>query len=355
MPGGGGPQPRPLGWSLPGGGAGARAAGQHKSMMLVQDWLALKEEQRLSRFQAIHAAVLARGVATGHYLAMAITEPSPPLSYTQALAWAIRAEHGHAPTSALLHHLCRRRQWTKNEAATSMGTHLHGWAVSPLQLAQRRLAFACACSLPTPLCSVLPVGRLLPTGRHAPGASSLEVVVGERNCRPDILDAIGAAMAYPRPWLRFTRDSVDAAFAIDEESDPGGVRLTAARDPAGALAMCAERISRGRSSAAFTIVRPGGEVQQDNFVCTAGLTLFGVARAGLNPHRGGFANSMAKSFEIGYRSADVFLLGSASGDLFNACGRFGWPGQRGFGAGDTLELLLDCDAGWLAVKLNGRL
>ena len=89
--------------------------------------------------------------------------------------------------------------------------------------------------------------------------------------------------------------------------------------------------------------------------CTAGLTLFGVARAGLNPHRGGFANSMAKSFEIGYRSADVFLLGSASGDLFNACGRFGWPGQRGFGAGDTLELLLDCDAGWLAVKLNGRL
>ena len=128
--------------------------------------------------------------------------------------------------------------------------------------------------------------------------------------------------------------------------------------------MCAERISRGRSSAAFTIVRPGGEVQQareiDNFdtlfpIAHAGLTLFGVCRGGINPHQGGFANSMAKSFEIGYRSADVFLLGSASGDLFNACGRFGWPGQRGFGAGDTLELLLDCDAGWLAVKLNGRL
>ena len=46
---------------------------------------------------------------------------------------------------------------------------------------------------------------------------------------------------------------------------------------------------------------------------------------------------------------------TASGELFNACSRFGWLGQRGFGAGDTVELLLDCDAGWLAVKLNGRL
>ena len=41
--------------------------------------------------------------------------------------------------------------------------------------------------------------------------------------------------------------------------------------------------------------------------------------------------------------------------IYNSGVEMAWEGQQGYGAGDVLRLLLDSDAGTLAVKKNGTL
>ena len=54
-----------------------------------------------------------------------------------------------------------------------------------------------------------------------------------------------------------------------------------------------------------------------------------------------------------WQQAAFWGVGSGDGALVHGGGLAYWAGQQGFGAGDTIGLLLDCDAGTLAVYKNG--
>jgi hypothetical protein len=47
-------------------------------------------------------------------------------------------------------------------------------------------------------------------------------------------------------------------------------------------------------------------------------------------------------------------LFDTGGTLCHANQRHEWTGKHGFGAGDVVGLLLDCDVGTLTVKKNGK-
>ena len=54
-----------------------------------------------------------------------------------------------------------------------------------------------------------------------------------------------------------------------------------------------------------------------------------------------------------WAQAAFWGVGSTSGRLWHGGGGAEGAGRQGFGAGDTIGLLLDCDAGTLAVYKNG--
>ena len=99
-----------------------------------------------------------------------------------------------------------------------------------------------------------------------------------------------------------------------------------------------------------------------------------TAIAGSHPMRGGRHFAECEVVPRGSRSASVYLglaargldleatsweqrafwgVDSGGGALCHGSGAAEWAGQQGFGAGDTIGLLLDCDAGTLAVYKNG--
>jgi hypothetical protein len=53
-----------------------------------------------------------------------------------------------------------------------------------------------------------------------------------------------------------------------------------------------------------------------------------------------------------YNIAEMLNIGHV---IYNSGVEMAWEGQQGYGAGDVLRLLLDSDAGTLAVKKNGTL
>jgi hypothetical protein len=98
-----------------------------------------------------------------------------------------------------------------------------------------------------------------------------------------------------------------------------------------AAVCCGHVMSTGRSCAEFTVV-------QCNKSC-----VIGVARPGLDVSERNVP-----------RSRSFYGL-CTKGEYFREGNKYSWDGQRSFGEGDVLRLLLDLDAGTLAVKKNGTL
>jgi hypothetical protein len=94
-------------------------------------------------------------------------------------------------------------------------------------------------------------------------------------------------------------------------------------------------MSDGRHAANFTVVR-----------CARGLyllALVGLSRPGID------------ATESSAQERDEFWgIGEQDGGVLHGGGNEGWEGHEGFEDGDVVGLLLDCDAGTLAVKKNGK-
>jgi hypothetical protein len=100
-------------------------------------------------------------------------------------------------------------------------------------------------------------------------------------------------------------------------------------------AVCAgHAMSTGRHAAEFTIVQAGPN-----------LAFVGLARPDIDVHVGR-VNTQEKFWGLYTYNGTLFHQNQ------NLPGR-DWVGQKSFGAGDVVGLLLDCDAGTLAVKKNG--
>jgi hypothetical protein len=56
-----------------------------------------------------------------------------------------------------------------------------------------------------------------------------------------------------------------------------------------------------------------------------------------------------------FQTAQFWGIGCNFGGLHHNGSTVDWPGQEGIKTGDVLGLLLDCDAGTLAMSKNGRL
>jgi hypothetical protein len=136
------------------------------------------------------------------------------------------------------------------------------------------------------------------------------------------------------PKLAFTRVSAQHL----DVSGEGGALLRAKAGAANRAAVCAGHVmSMGRHAADFTIV--SSLAQQNLFV--------------------GLARPVIDVRTISAFMADKFwgLFGGSclcEGDLLHAGKANQWTGQKPFGTGDVVGLLLDCDAGTLAVKKNGK-
>jgi hypothetical protein len=94
-------------------------------------------------------------------------------------------------------------------------------------------------------------------------------------------------------------------------------------------------MSTGRHAADFTIVR---------FIDRqAGFPFVGLARPDIDVRTGD-----------AYKRDNFWGLYGGGGRLHHAGEPKPWTGQTGFKQGDVVGLLLDCDAGTLAVKKNGK-
>jgi hypothetical protein len=130
-------------------------------------------------------------------------------------------------------------------------------------------------------------------------------------------------------WLAFTR----VAAEHYDVSGEGGALLQSKAGYWFKAAVCAGHVmSTGRHAAEFTMVQ-------------AGTTVFvGLARSDIDVHIG-----------KAYTRDKFWGLYKHNGALYHqqSHGRE-WIGQKSFGTGDVIGLLLDCDAGTLTVKKNGK-
>ena len=127
---------------------------------------------------------------------------------------------------------------------------------------------------------------------------------------------------------------------------PAELRFTAAGEgydiarEGGRLAVAAEDCGCRTAIAGSHPMRGGRHFAECEVVEWGGVML-GLAARGLDLE--------ARSWE----QAAFWGVFSGDGDLGHG-GRYAhWDGQQAFGAGDTIGLLLDCDAGTLAVYKNG--
>jgi hypothetical protein len=135
------------------------------------------------------------------------------------------------------------------------------------------------------------------------------------------------------PKLAFTRVSAQHY----EVSGEGGAQLRAKAGCDNRAAVCAGHVmSTGRHAADFTIVRAIAGWWQP-FV--------GLARLDID----------VPTTRDAYARDKFWGLYGIGGDLYHGGGAKSWTGQESFGTGDVVGLLLDCDAGTLAVKKNGKL
>lgn len=129
---------------------------------------------------------------------------------------------------------------------------------------------------------------------------------------------------------------------------PAELRFTAAgrgidiAREGGRLAVAAEACGHRTAIAGSPPMRGGRHFAECEVVGAGGYSVFlGLAARGLDLE----AESSEQAAFWGVRSYDgLFRHGGGFAD---------WAGQQSFGAGDTIGLLLDCDAGTLAVYKNG--
>jgi hypothetical protein len=136
----------------------------------------------------------------------------------------------------------------------------------------------------------------------------------------------------PLPALAFTIFNVDC-YTLED----GGraVQTTYAADSHAAV--CTGHVMRaGRHAAEFTVVATGN------------ADFLGLARPGIDVdcEDAQFTDQFWSINSNNGRSGD-------QGHLIHHFGRHHWKGQQGFGTGDVVGMLLDCDAGTLTVKKNG--
>jgi hypothetical protein len=136
-------------------------------------------------------------------------------------------------------------------------------------------------------------------------------------------------LAQASPKLAFTRVSAEH----HDVSGEGGALLRAKAGCVNHPAVCAGHVmSTGRHAADFTIVSTRNS-----------STNVGLARPDIDVT----PNAHMKDTFWGFYGI--------SGNLYHAGRANPWTGQKPFGEGDVVGLLLDCDAGTLAVKKNGTL
>ena len=130
--------------------------------------------------------------------------------------------------------------------------------------------------------------------------------------------------------LAFTR----VAAEHYDVSGEGGALLQVKLGCAYRAVVCAGHVmSTGQHAVEFTMIQAG----------TPNYTFVGLARP-----------------DIDVQTANAFTLDKLwglygnGGSLHHAGGCDQWAGQQRFGEGGVMELLLDCDAGTLAVKKNGK-
>jgi hypothetical protein len=137
------------------------------------------------------------------------------------------------------------------------------------------------------------------------------------------------------PALTFTRASPDY-YDITEEGGATAQSLGGAEEQA---AVCGGyAMDRGMHAAEFTVVKVG----------ELGVELaVGLARRGIDVDEDAFLSSE-------FWGLDALRHGTLSYGEGGMVKEKDWEGMEGFGAGDVMGLLLDCDAGTLTVKKNGR-
>jgi hypothetical protein len=152
--------------------------------------------------------------------------------------------------------------------------------------------------------------------------------------RPRTGQQLGGAPGLPK--LAFTR--FDATYF--DASAEGGALLEGKGFVRDRAAVCAGHVMRaGRHATDFTIVR--------FFVDGLGPVI-GLALAEIDVTQ---KNAFVRDGFWGIDSSNGSLIGKR-----RAAFRIpeAWEGQEGFKQGDVVGLLLDCDAGTLSVKKNGR-
>jgi hypothetical protein len=109
----------------------------------------------------------------------------------------------------------------------------------------------------------------------------------------------------------------------------------------GRLAVAAEDCGDRAAIAGSHPMRGGRHFAECEVVEAGGGVMLGLAARGLDLEA------------ASWTQAAFWGVGSGDGDLYHGGGVAEWAGRQGFGAGDTIGLLLDCDAGTLAVYKNG--
>jgi hypothetical protein len=134
------------------------------------------------------------------------------------------------------------------------------------------------------------------------------------------------------PKLAFTRVS---AQHHDVSGEGGALLRATGRCANGRAAVCAGHVmSTGQHAADFTIVSTENS-----------STFVGLARPDID----------VPTTRDAYARDKFWGLYGISGNLYHSGKGKSWTGQEPFGQGDVVGLLLDCDAGTLAVKKNGKL
>jgi hypothetical protein len=130
--------------------------------------------------------------------------------------------------------------------------------------------------------------------------------------------------------LAFTRVSAEH-YDVSAE---GGALLQAKVGCTYRAAVCAGHVmSTGRHAVEFTVVEP----------VSTNLAFVGLARPDIDVQK-----------LDAYKRDKFWGLHGTGGELMHAGVPDGWAGQQGFDKGDVVGLLLDCDAGTLTVKKNGK-
>jgi hypothetical protein len=278
----------------------------------------LQGDGRCSRSQLLESQ---KDVVAGVFdeMAFSIDDVSTGAAMTQYLEAANRAD---------LRRGCKMYQYVA--LVTASPSPRRGWCstLSHIELAQRRLAFAYS-QLYASTTSSQHGAPFFWRGRPSV-LSALD---------SDVVELVGRALTaveYGPAPLRFSAVTAGSGYDIDGESGAvaraaGSLAETAGRlgDPRLRLAMTLDApMCSGRNSAAFTVVHLGR---------WSGVHV-GVAQCLHSEDAAG---------------PSFWSLHSGTGWVEHDLNVATWQGMECFGAGDTMELLLDADEGRLYVKKNG--